>query len=209
MVNAVLLSESVTVTPAADADCDSITQQVELEFAGTVFDEHCTPETAFGGAVIVRTVVFELPLSVAVMVTAVSAGTAPELTVKYAVEFPDATVTVAGTVRAVLLSESVTVEPPAGAACESVTQQVELELAATVLDEHCSEFTETSVPVTTGVIMSLWICACVSGRLYTRTSSMVPAKYCPKRLSPPICSGFADVSMLPVCARMEAGTPFT
>jgi hypothetical protein len=48
-----------------------------------------------------------------------------------------ATVTEAGVVKAALLSESVTTEPPAGAARDRVTVQVEPEPEATLAGEHC------------------------------------------------------------------------
>ena len=64
--------------------------------------------------------------------------TDPAVAVKVPVEAPAATRIEAGTVSAVLLSVSVTVVPPAGAACESVTVQVELPAEAIVPGEHCS-----------------------------------------------------------------------
>ena len=51
---------------------------------------------------------------------------------------PAATVTETGTVSAELLSETVTIEPPEGAAPESVTVQVDVPPEATVVGEHCS-----------------------------------------------------------------------
>ena len=87
--------------------------------------------------------------------------TEPAVAVKVAVEAPAATVTEAGTVREVLLSVIVTLEPPVGAACESVTVQVELAPAAIVAGEHWTALTVTgdgAVPPM-AVFMSLWICA--------------------------------------------------
>jgi hypothetical protein len=49
---------------------------------------------------------------------------APAVALKVALAVPDAIVTDAGTVRAVLLLASVTVEPAAGAGCVNVTVQV-------------------------------------------------------------------------------------
>jgi hypothetical protein len=66
------------------------------------------------------------------------AVTEPAVAVKVAVVAPAATVTEAGVVKAALLSESVTTEPPAGAARDKVTVQVELEPEATLAGEHCS-----------------------------------------------------------------------
>ena len=83
------------------------------------------------------------------------AVTVPALAVKLAVVAPDATVTEGGTVSAVLLlSESVTVEPPGGAACDSVVVQVELPPELIVAGEHCNDVTVTvpvGVTVTTAV----------------------------------------------------------
>ena len=38
---------------------------------------------------------------------------------------------------------------------------------------------------------------------------MVPAKYCPKMLSPPIWSWLVEVAMLPVAAVLATCVPFT
>jgi hypothetical protein len=58
--------------------------------------------------------------------------------VKLAAVDPAATVTETGTVSAELLSETVTTEPPDGAAPESVTVQIDVPPEATVVGEHCS-----------------------------------------------------------------------
>jgi hypothetical protein len=59
------------------------------------------------------------------MVTEVDVVTALVLTVKVVLELPAGTVTLDGTLAAPLLLESVTCEPPAGAAALSVTVPVE------------------------------------------------------------------------------------
>src|SRR5947209_18643671 len=67
-----------------------------------------------------------LPPSVAVIVTSVIEETAVVVPVNVAVVWPCGTVTLAGTVATpVLLLESVTTEPPDGAALEMVTVPVE------------------------------------------------------------------------------------
>ena len=70
--------------------------------------------------------VLEVPLAVAVTVTAVVVVTVPAVAVKAAVVAPAATVTEAGTVRAALLSETPTNRPPEGAALSRVIVQVEV-----------------------------------------------------------------------------------
>ena len=79
----------------------------------------------------------------ALTVTAWLAATEPAAAVKAAVEEPAAARTEAGTVKAALLEERVTVEPPVGAAWERVTVQAALELEGTVAGEHCSPVTVT------------------------------------------------------------------
>ena len=98
----------------------------------------------------------------AVTATVVLVVTDPAVAVKVPVEAPAATRIDAGTVSAVLLSVSVTVAPPAGADCESVTVQVEPAPEEIVPGEHWRAVTDAGgapPPVGTGVIMSLWIWA--------------------------------------------------
>jgi hypothetical protein len=82
--------------------------------------------------------VAEVPLSDAVIVAAWLVLTEPAAALNAAVELPAPTVTEAGTVKMVLLSESETLEPPVGAACVKVTVQADVELATTLLGEHCT-----------------------------------------------------------------------
>lgn len=60
----------------------------------------------------------------------------PAMAWKLAVVAPAATVTEAGTVKALLLSESVTTVPPVGAASDSVTVQVVEAPEPTVVGVH-------------------------------------------------------------------------
>jgi hypothetical protein len=88
--------------------------------------------------VTVTEAVAELPLSDVVTVAVWLDFTVPAVAVKLAEVAPAGTVTEAGTDRAELLDESVTVAPPAGAACDSVTAQVEVPPEVTVVGVHCA-----------------------------------------------------------------------
>jgi len=72
------------------------------------------------GGLTVSDAVCELPFRVPVIVAWVAVATAVDLTVKFAVLFPDATVTDAGTVTAFWLLDSLTTKPAFGAGPESV-----------------------------------------------------------------------------------------
>lgn len=85
-----------------------------------------------GCAVTVSVAVLVTPPKDPVMVTGVEAVTAPVATVNVALVAPAETVTLAGTVAAALLSESVMTAPPDGAAPVSVTVPCE-ELPPTTL----------------------------------------------------------------------------
>jgi len=91
-------------------------------------------------------------LYVAVMVAGVDAVTTEVLIVTLAVTRPAATVTVAGTGKALLLLESATVIPPVGAALPRVTVRVAFAPPLTLVGE-----TETEVRAagTTGTIVTL------------------------------------------------------
>ena len=76
------------------------------------------------------------------------AVTVPAVTVKLALEAPAATVTDAGVVRDELLSDSVTLAPPVGAAPDSVTVHVDVPPDVTLVGEHASLETVTVSGVT-------------------------------------------------------------
>src|SRR5688500_9747650 len=65
------------------------------------------------------------------------------------------------------------------------------------------------VTVPTGVFMSAWISDAGNARLYTRTSSITPAKNSVHTALPPIRSGPVDVVIAPVVADEAAWTPLT
>jgi hypothetical protein len=67
--------------------------------------------------------VWETPAALAVSITARAVGTGDTVTLNPALVWPAGTVTVAGTVTAVLLLDKLTLNPPLGAAAVSVTVQ--------------------------------------------------------------------------------------
>jgi hypothetical protein len=75
--------------------------------------------------------------------------TVPAVTVKLPVADPAATVADAGVVSAALLSETVTLMPPVGAAADKVTLQVEVPPDTTLVGEHARLETTGSTAVWT------------------------------------------------------------
>src|SRR4030095_11299990 len=112
-VRAVLSSETATVAPPVGAIADNVTAQLEVPPDVTVAGVHCNPVIVGGTATgaTVTDAVFKPPFHVAVTVTVCFPAPVPPVAVKWAVAAPAATVTDAGTVRAVLLSDSVTRVP--------------------------------------------------------------------------------------------------
>jgi hypothetical protein len=62
---------------------------------------------------------------------------------------------------------------------------------------------------TTGVFMSVAICAALRATLKILTSSMIPAKYAPQMLSPPIRTGPVEDARTPEIALVPTCAPFT
>jgi hypothetical protein len=95
--------------------------------------------------------------NVPVMVTVVWLATWTVLTVKFAVSWPAGTVTLAGTVAtAVLLLESATLAPPAGAGSVMVTVPVEGVLPSMVVGfsvSDCSVFVRLTVSTALRVVL--------------------------------------------------------
>jgi hypothetical protein len=146
---AVLLLDTVTRAPPAGAAPFSVTVPVELLLP---------PTTVVGVRVIVDNVAaFTVSVAVRatpnvpVITTDVFAATGVVVTVKVAVLAPAATVTLAGTVAAALLSDSVTTAPPVGALPFSVTVPVEFAPPVTVVGLTVSEVKVAGVTVRVAV----------------------------------------------------------
>ena len=125
-----LLLESVTLKPPAGAVPLSLTVPVEVCNPPTTLAGFSVSEesviTGGGAGVTVSEAVLVTPAWAAEKVTAVDEATALVLTINVAVVAPAATVTPEGTLAAaVLLLESATCTPPAGAGALSVTVPVE------------------------------------------------------------------------------------
>ena len=79
-------------------------------------------------------------------------ATVPAVAVKLAIVEPAATVMEAGTGSAVLLSETATLEPPVGAACDNVIMQVVLPPGVIVAGVHCKVVTVICGVTVTGEV---------------------------------------------------------
>ncbi|MBL0160911.1 MAG: hypothetical protein IPP47_28075 [Bryobacterales bacterium] len=127
-VRAALLSESVTSNPPVGAIFLRVTVQMAAAPDASEAGAQVRVDGTIG-ATRVNVEVAEEPFRAAVTTAAPSAVTvpavaAPAVAAKVAVATPAATVTEAGTVRAALLSESVTSNPPVGAIFLRVTVQM-------------------------------------------------------------------------------------
>ena len=153
-VRTLLLLESATEAPPVGAAADNVTVQVAVVFEARLAGEHWSDETlaaACGGATVIEAVL-ELPLSEAVIVAVTLAVTVPVVAVNVAVLEPAGTSTEAETATALLPLDSPTEEPPAGAACDSVTVQLEVPPDVTAVGEHCKE--ETVIPACGGLTVT-------------------------------------------------------
>jgi hypothetical protein len=126
-VAAVLLLLKLTINPPAGAALVSVTVPCE-DVPPTIlvgFSATADNDAAGGGDVTVRVVVRVTPPALAVMLAEVDVVTAVVVIAKVAVVLPCATVTLAGTVAALLALLRVTGNPPAGAGAVSVTVPVD------------------------------------------------------------------------------------
>lgn len=132
---AALLSETATARPPVGAAPERVTVQAEVPPELTEEGEHRRLLITASG-VTVTDAVLEDAFEVAVTVTAVLDVTDVAVAVNRTEVEPAATVTEEGTLRAELLSETVTTWPPEGAALERVTVQEEVPPALMEEGEH-------------------------------------------------------------------------
>ena len=166
VTDAVALLASETVVPALGAAADSITVQVVAAEGGKTKLAHCNAVTEIGPRIVSTCDLLDAP-SDAVNVAFWSEVTTPPLAVNVAAVAPDATVTLAGTIRAAgALLASETLAPPLPAAFEIVTVQLAAPEDARLVLAHCSDVivvdTVTDNPVetldapTVAVTVTLW-----------------------------------------------------
>lgn len=119
-----LLLETATATPPELAACDKVTVHAEVPPELRLVGEHDTEPTTVA-AKSEMYVVWELPFEVPVIPAVTLLEIVPAAAVKVAEAVPAAAVTDAGTDKALVLLEMLTVAPPAGAAWFSATVQVD------------------------------------------------------------------------------------
>ncbi len=133
-LTAELFEDKVTGEPPPGAAPESVTVHVEVARDSILAGVHRSVKTITGATL--SEAVADIPPSEAVNVAVCSLVTALAVALKAAVNEFAATVTEAGTVTAVMFEESATAEPPAGAAAETVTVQVEVARDAIAAGAH-------------------------------------------------------------------------
>ena len=137
-LSAELLSESEITTPPAGAAPESVTVQVAAAPGARAVGLQDN-DASVVLAVSATASVIVLPGTEAVIVAVWLDEKLPALTVKTAEEAPPGTVTLPGTDRTALLSDSETDIPPAGAAVDTATVQVADAPGPSVAGEHAKE----------------------------------------------------------------------
>jgi hypothetical protein len=140
---AALLLESATTAPLPGAAALSVTVQLLVAPEDRVVGLHWSAESEAEGAVSAIEAVLETPLSVAVTTAVWLADIVPATALNVALVLAAGIVTEAGTLSRVLLSDSVTVVPPAGAGPLNVAVHVLAPPEARVAGLHCSDVSET------------------------------------------------------------------
>jgi len=168
--SAELLLETATLT--VPVGFDTVTEHTAGRLGPRLAGVHDSAVTLIALGASVTEAVCDEPLAVAVMVALCEAEKVPVAAVKLAVVLPCATNTDAGTVRAAALLCSVTVAPPAGAVCVTVTVQDVFEPGARLEAPHCSAETSTGaasaidavalVPFSAAVRVAVWFAATVA-----------------------------------------------
>ena len=139
------LFDSVTTEPPEGAVWDRVTVQRPVPFELRALGEHCKDDTRIAAACRETVVDAEDPLSEAMRVAVSFVERLPVETPKVAEEALAATVTEAGAVKVgAALFDSVTTEPPEGAALERVTVQEAVLFELRALGEHCTDDTRAA-----------------------------------------------------------------
>jgi hypothetical protein len=154
VVSKELSSESATEVPPEDAALVKVTVQVLVAPEARLAGLQASEETRTG-ATRLTMVLAELPLYVAVVVVFWSPLMAAVVALKLTEVAAAAAVTDAGTVRAELVSDRVTIAPPAGAALVNVIVQVLEELGPRLAGLQASEETRTEATRLTVVLAEL------------------------------------------------------
>ncbi|MEI9972366.1 MAG: hypothetical protein WDO73_10135 [Ignavibacteriota bacterium] len=158
-----LVFVKVTLAPPAGAACVRVTVQVLDEFGPRLLGLQDNADT-ITAAVRFTVALAELLLYVAVTVALEFPLTVAVVALKVALVAAAATVTDAGTVRVELVFVKVTLAPPAGAACVSVTVQALEEFGPRVLGLHDSADTITAAVRFTVALAELLLYVAGNGR---------------------------------------------
>ena len=126
-----LLLDRATVAPPVGAAALRVTVQLDVPALVKDVGVQLTPLTRTCASTVTAAVRLT-PLAVAVTVAFWAVAGVPPVAVKVVLVAPAATVAEAGTLRAALLLDSVTICPPAAATLLSVTVQVDVAPAASV-----------------------------------------------------------------------------